>query len=91
MFFVLTYDYAPDVLQKRTPFRADHLALLKELHAAGTILYAGAFDPVTDGALFIFRADSAAEVEAFVKRDPYVKNDVVTGHKVHPWTLVVGG
>ena len=90
MLFVLTYDYVPDVLQKRTPFRADHLALIQELHAAGKILYAGAFDPVTDGALFVFRADSQADVEAFVKRDPYVKNGVVTGHRVRPWNVVVG-
>jgi uncharacterized protein YciI len=90
MFFVLTYDYVPDVLQKRTPYRDGHLALIKELHAAGRILYAGAYDPPTDGALFVFRADSAADVEAFVKRDPYVKNGVVTGHRIRPWNLVVG-
>jgi len=90
MLFVLTYDYVPDVLEKRTPFRPDHLALIKELHAAGRILYAGALEPVTDGALFIFRADSAADVEAFVKRDPYVKNGVVTGHRIRPWNVVVG-
>ncbi len=90
MLFVLTYDYVPDVLEKRTPYRNDHLALIRELHAAGTVLYAGAFDPPTDGALFVFKADSAAAVEAFVKRDPYVKNGVVTGHRVRPWNVVVG-
>jgi len=91
MHFVLTYDYVPDVLEKRTPFRADHLALIKEFHAAGRILSAGAFDPPTEGALFVFKGDSAADVEAFVKRDPYVKNGVVTGHRIRPWTVVVGG
>lgn len=90
MLFVLTYDYVPDVLEKRTPFRNDHLALVRELHAAGQVLYAGAFDPPSDGALFVFRAGSAAEVEAFVKRDPYVKHGVVTGHRIRPWNVVVG-
>jgi uncharacterized protein len=90
MLFVLTYDYVPDVLEKRTPHRNDHLALLRELHAAGKVLYAGAFDPPTDGALFVFKAESAAEVEAFVKRDPYVKNGVVSGHRIRPWNVVVG-
>jgi hypothetical protein len=90
MLFVLTYDYVPDVLERRTPFRAEHLALLRELHAAGRVVYAGAFDPPTDGALFVFRADSAADVEAFVRRDPYVKNGVVTGHRIRPWNVVVG-
>lgn len=90
MLFVLTYDYVPDVLEKRTPHRPGHLALIQELHAAGTILYAGAFDPPTDGALFVFKAAAAAEVEAFVRRDPYVKHGVVTGHRIRPWNVVVG-
>lgn len=90
MYFVLTYDYVPDVLEKRAPHRADHLALAREWHAAGKILLAGALDPATDGALFVFKADSAAEVEAFVARDPYVRNGVVTGHRVSPWNVVIG-
>ena len=91
MFFLLSYDYVPDVLEKRTPFRPDHLALLREFHAAGKVLLAGAYDPPTDGALFVFKVDSAADVEAFVRRDPYVKNGVVTGHRVRSWNVVVGG
>src|SRR6266511_3769158 len=71
MYFALTYDYVPDVLEKRTPFRAEHLANAKALHAAGKLVLAGAFDPPTDGALFVFKVDSAAEVEAFVRSDPY--------------------
>ncbi len=91
MYFALSYDYVPDVLEKRTPFRAEHLANAKALHAAGKLVLAGAFDPPTDGALFVFKVDSAAEVEAFVRSDPYVKNGVVTGHRIRPWNLVVGG
>ncbi len=91
MYFTLSYDYVPDVLEKRTPFRAEHLANAKALHAAGKLVFAGAFDPPTDGALFVFKVDSAAEVEAFVRNDPYVKNGVVTGHRIRPWNVVVGG
>jgi uncharacterized protein YciI len=90
MYFVLTYDYVPDVLERRGPHRDAHLALARELHAQGKLLLAGAFDPPTDGALFVFKVDSAAEVEAFVARDPYVKNGVVTGHRVRPWNVVIG-
>jgi uncharacterized protein YciI len=90
MHFVLSYEYVPDVLEKRTPFRADHLALAREYHSAGKLLLAGAFDPPSDGALFVFKVDSAAEVEAFVVRDPYVKNGVVTRHRIRPWNVVVG-
>lgn len=90
MYFALFYDYVPDVLEKRAPHRADHLARAKEAHAAGKLVYAGAFDPPTDGALFVFRAESAAEVEAYVRDDPYVKNGIVTGWRVKPWTIAVG-
>lgn len=91
MHFVLSYDYPKDVLERRAPFREGHLALIREFHGAGKLLLAGAFDPPSDGALLVFRADSAAEVEAFVARDPYVKNGVVTGHRIRPWNLVLGG
>jgi uncharacterized protein YciI len=90
MHFVLSYEYVPDVLEKRTPFRGDHLALARELHAAGKLVLAGAFDPPTEGAMFIFDVASAADVEAFVARDPYVKNGVVTRHRIRPWNVVVG-
>lgn len=89
MYLVLAYDYVPDVLEKRTPHRPGHLALAKELHAQGKLLYAGAFDPPTDGALFVFQAERA-EVEDFVRRDPYVQNGVVTGHRIKPWSVVIG-
>jgi uncharacterized protein YciI len=90
MYYALFYEYVPDVLEKRTPFRADHLALAREHHAAGKLLLAGAFDPPTDGALFVFEVDAPAEVEAFVARDPYVANGVVTRHRIRPWNVVVG-
>ncbi len=90
MYFALFYDYVPDVLEKRAPHRSAHLALAKEAQAAGKLVLAGAFDPPTDGALLVFKAESAAEVEAFVRRDPYVGNGVVTGWRVKPWTVVVG-
>ena len=90
MYFALFYEYVPDVLEKRTPYRSDHLALAKEAHAAGRLILAGAFDPASDGALFVFKGESASEVEDFVRRDPYVKNGVVTGWRVKPWTVVIG-
>ena len=90
MFFVLSYEYVPDVVEKRAPFRAEHLAFAREFHDAGKLRLAGAFDPPSDGALFVFDVASAAEVEAFVARDPYVKNGVVTRHRIRPWNVVIG-
>ncbi len=90
MFFALLYDPAPDYLERRKAFREEHLALVREYHRQGTLLMAGAFDP-PDGALLVFRADSPAVVEEFVKADPYPRHGVVTGHRIRAWTVVVGG
>ncbi|WP_242392959.1 YciI family protein [Anaeromyxobacter oryzisoli] len=89
MYFALFYDYVPDVLERRKPHRDGHLALAAELNRKGTLLFAGAFDP-PNGALFVFQG-TQADVEEFVRRDPYVKNGVVTGHRILPWHVAVGG
>lgn len=90
MYFALQYEVVPDYLQRRQAFRAEHLAHAGRFHREGKLLLAGAFDP-PEGALLVFRADSAAEVEAFARDDPYVRNGLVTTWRVRPWTVVVGG
>ncbi len=90
MYFALMYDVVPDYLQRRSQFREAHLAHAGRFAREGKLLLAGAFDP-PDGALLVFRAGSAAEVESFVREDPYVRNGLVTTWRVRPWTVVVGG
>ncbi len=90
MYFALFYDYVPDMLERRKVHREAHLALVRELHAKGRIVLAGAFAPV-DGALIVFRAEAPAEVEAFVKADPYVQHGLVTGWRIREWSVAVGG
>ena len=41
-------------------------------------------------AFLVFRADDSAIVEAFVDRDPYVKNRLVKEWRIRPWTVVIG-
>jgi uncharacterized protein YciI len=89
-YFALTYQTVPDHAERRTPFRAEHLALARAFLAEGKLVMGGAFNPI-DGALLIFRAASPAEVEAFVRQDPYVTNGLVTAWRIQEWTVVVGG
>lgn len=89
MYFALLYDVVPDYVQRRQAFRAAHLAVAERFGTEGKLLLAGAFDP-PDGALLVFQAGSAAEVEAFVREDPYVANGLVTRWRVRPWTVVAG-
>ncbi|ACG73626.1 YCII-related protein [Anaeromyxobacter sp. K] len=90
MYFALLYETVPDYVQRRAAFRAEHLALAQQARQEGRLLLAGAFDP-PDGALLVFKAASAEEVEAFARADPYVRNGLVTSWRVRPWTVVVGG
>jgi uncharacterized protein YciI len=90
MYFALQYDVVDGYVERRKPFRAEHLALAEAERAAGRLVMAGAFDP-PDGALLVFQADSAAAVESFVAKDPYVRNGLVTAWRVRAWSVVVGG
>jgi uncharacterized protein YciI len=90
VYYALTYETVPDHATRRTPYRPDHLALVQAFHADGRLVMAGAFNPV-DGALLIFRADSPAVVEDFVRQDPYVRAGLVTAWRCREWTVVVGG
>jgi uncharacterized protein len=90
MYYALTYEAAPDYLERRQAFRNEHLALADAAHREGRLVIAGAFDPPT-GALLVFRAESPAEVEEFARRDPYVRNGLVKSWRVQAWKVVVGG
>ena len=83
--YVLTYEYTPDVLEKRDPYRAGHLELIKEMAAEGHIMSAGAFADPVDGALFVFT--SREKAEQFKELDPYGPH-VVASSTVREWTTV---
>lgn len=84
--YVLFYEYVDDILERREPFRAEHLAGIRAGQDDGRILMAGPLgDPVHGGALVF--ADQAA-AESFAEVDPYVTNGLVTSRRVELWTLV---
>ena len=86
---VLFYDYVPDVLERRAPYREDHLARARGWKDDGRIVMAGALGSPPTGAMFVFLVDDPADIEAFVAGDPYVLGGIVTGHRVVPWTVVI--
>jgi uncharacterized protein YciI len=90
MHYLLFYDYVENAVLRRAPFREEHLGLAREALGRGELVMGGAFSEPVDGALLLFRADDASVVEAFVRRDPYVTNGVVTRWRIRPWTVVVG-
>ncbi|MCA2999961.1 MAG: YciI family protein [Rhodocyclaceae bacterium] len=88
--FVLIYEVVDDYVERRTPFRAEHLALAQAAKANGDLFLAGAFADPVDGALLVFQGETGAAAEAFAQADPYVKNGLVTSWRVREWTTVVG-
>lgn len=85
---ILFYEYVDDILDRRGPYREEHLARIRERRDAGAIVMAGALGDPPHGGATVFRGVSQADIEAFVRDDPYVKAGLVTGWRVEPWTLV---
>jgi uncharacterized protein YciI len=85
----LFYDYVEDVVRKRAPLRAAHLAHARAWKDDGRIVMAGALGDPPLGALFVFRVEDPAQIEAFVAADPYVAGEIVTGHRVVAWNVVI--
>jgi uncharacterized protein YciI len=86
---VLFYDYVENVVERRAPYRDDHLAWAREWKDDGRIVMAGALGDPPHGALFVFRVDDPAQISEFVGGDPYVSGGIVTGHRVEPWNVVI--
>ena len=91
MYFLLLYDVVEDMVNRRVPYRAEHLGQIQELAAKGIVSIAGACGDPVDGAVIVFKTDDLAVVERFALGDPYVTNGLVTRWQVKPWHVVIGG
>jgi uncharacterized protein YciI len=89
--YLLFYEGGSDYVERRAPFRAAHLQHARAAVARGELVLGGAFANPSDGAVLLFRGESAAAAEAFAKSDPYVLNGVIKSWRVREWTTVVGG
>ncbi|MEH3106671.1 MAG: YciI-like protein [Sphingomonas fennica] len=88
--WLLRYTLAPDYLDRRGTYRAEHLALAWAAADRGALLLGGAAGDPPGEALLLFAGDDAGEAEAFARADPYVANGLVTGWTILPWAAVVG-
>ncbi|MEP7154431.1 MAG: YciI-like protein [Betaproteobacteria bacterium] len=90
MHFLLMYEAAENYVTARTPFRKAHLEYANAAVERGELVLGGALANPPDGAVILFKGDSAKAAEDFAKSDPYVKNGVIKSWKVREWTTVVG-
>jgi len=88
--FLMTYELAPDYLDRRELFRAEHLALAWQAADRGELILGGALADPADRAVLLFSGETAEIAESFARSDPYVTSGIVTGWTVRRWTTVVG-
>jgi uncharacterized protein YciI len=86
--FLLLYDYPDDILERRAPHRDEHLELLRQWKEDGRLLLGGTIGDPVHGAALAFREEDEADIDAFMNADPYVREGVLTGHRVEPWNVV---
>lgn len=85
--YILRYDYIPDVLERRGPYREEHLALAKRSCISGGPTASTKNPSIPIGALFIFPDSHSAT--SFVDSDPYVSAGIVTGFSIEEWTVAI--
>jgi uncharacterized protein len=90
MHYLLFYDYVPDIVERRGPHRAAHIAHARAAVDRGELVLGGALANPLDGGVLLFRGDSPAAAETFAQVDPYVVNGLVSRWRVREWTTVVG-
>lgn len=90
MHFLLFYDYGENAVERRAPYRQEHLTLARQAVQRGELVLAGAYADPLDGAALVFEADDVSVVERFVAKDPYVASGLVTGWRIRAWAVVVG-
>jgi uncharacterized protein len=86
-YFALIYDVVPDMVERRVPYRPEHLRMARESQDRGELVMAGALGE-PPGALLVFRATDKSIAEAFATTDPYVTGGLVTKWAVRPWVVV---
>ncbi|MFZ0488745.1 MAG: YciI-like protein [Salegentibacter sp.] len=89
-YYILIYSLNENYLEERGQYRAEHLGLATDAAEKGELVLGGALDNPADQAYLLFRGKSEEVAEAFVEKDPYVKNGLVKEWKVRKWNAVVG-
>jgi uncharacterized protein len=88
--FLLFYEAEPDYVERRAAFREAHLTQAWAAQERGDLVLGGALMDPVDGAVLLFRGNSAAVAADFAASDPYVLNGLVKRWHVREWHTVVG-
>ena len=90
MYYILLYTTVDNYVERRKPFREEHLSLAQQAYQNGSLIMGGALDDPADSAMLVFKGDSPQVALNFAKNDPYVKNGLIKEWQVRPWIVVIG-
>jgi uncharacterized protein YciI len=82
--------YAPDAAETRVPFRAEHIARLRDLKRQGIVIEAGAFTDVSATLVLVRAADEEAALD-ICRDDVYLRNGVWVELRARPFGRVTDG
>ena len=82
--FVLWGKYCEDAIQKRTPFREEHLDRLSTLKQQGILITLGP-TKCTRYVFGIFQVENEDEVRNIIQEDVYWKKGIWTSYEIYPW------
>jgi len=88
MKFVLWGTYCSDVLERRTPYREEHLAGLTRQKEQGVLITLGPTQNLSH-VFGIYDADSRDVVEELVTGDVYWRQGIWTAYEIHPWIQAI--
>ena len=91
MYYMLLYEVCEDFINRRAPFREEHLGIVRASAERGELFMAGALTEPVDGAALVFKAEDRSIPARFAESDPYVKEGLVKSWKVRQWAVVIGG
>ena len=83
--FVLWGEYCENALEKRSPFRDEHLNRLSILKEKGILITLGP-TKCSRYVFGIFEAASLDVVKKLIQEDVYWKEGIWTSFEVYPWT-----
>ncbi|MFD2919216.1 YciI family protein [Terrimonas rubra] len=88
-YYALTYITAENFVERRMPYREQHLLLAQQYHDNQILLAGGSMQPAIES-LLIFHCENEDVVKSFMRQDPYVQNGLVKAWYIREWNIVIG-
>ena len=82
--FVVFGEYCKDAINKREPFREQHLNRLKSLKDRNVLVTLGP-TKCTKYLFVIFNANDENELKDIIEEDIYWENGIWINYKIYPW------